>query len=179
MGPRQSGDHGQVDLALDRFGLDSSDDIAPERIYQEIAGRLQADAAGTQVEKGILIETADGGAMVALHIVGANFQLRLGVDHRAIREQQILVGLPGVGLLRVRAHEDPAIEDPARPSVEDALVELAAGTVWPGVVDARVVVHMLSAGSKVEAVEHALRSLSIQHRVDIVADGSAAQSARA
>ena len=40
-----------------------------------------------------------------------------------------------VGLLGVRPHDDLSVEDPARPAVEDPLVELAARAVRLRVID--------------------------------------------
>ncbi len=51
---------------------------------------------------------------------------RLGIDHRVVGEDQVFVGLFGIGLLRVLADEDFAVEDGVRFSVEDALVKLVA-----------------------------------------------------
>ena len=41
------------------------------------------DAAGAQIEQRCLVEFADGGAVAALHVVGEDFELRLGVDRGA------------------------------------------------------------------------------------------------
>src|SRR3712207_8863140 len=54
------------------------------------------------------------------------FRSRLGVDARLRREQQVLVALEGVRLLRVRVDEDAPVEDGARAAVEDSLVVLVA-----------------------------------------------------
>ena len=64
-----------------------------------------ADAAGAQVEDRVLIELADGRPVGALHVVGIDLELRLGVDLRLVGEQQVLVGLLGVGLLGVLVHD--------------------------------------------------------------------------
>ena len=92
--------------------------------------RLRASSApmprGPQVEQRLRVQLPDRRAVRALHVVGEDLELRLGVDLRLVREQQGLVGLLGVGLLRVGADADPAVEDAARPAVEDALVELVA-----------------------------------------------------
>ena len=93
--------------------------------------------------------------MLALDVVGEDLQRRLRVDQRLLREEQVLVRLHGVGLLRVRPHDDLAVEDPARLSVQDALVELAARAVRLGVVDHGVVVEVLRAGPEEEAVQRA------------------------
>src|SRR5262249_62389393 len=50
-------------------------------------------------------------AMRAFDVVGENLQLRLGVDGRAVGKQQHLVRLLGVGLLRILANENLAVEN--------------------------------------------------------------------
>ena len=72
------------------------------------AGRV--DAARAQIEQLRFVELPDGGAVSAFHIVGVNFQFRLGVDFRIPRQQQIVVGLEGIGLLRAGMHDHLAVE---------------------------------------------------------------------
>ena len=62
--------------------------------------------------------------MAALDVVGVDFQLGLGVDHRAFREQQVLVRLSGVGFLRVLMDDDLAVEHPASTAAQNPFVEL-------------------------------------------------------
>ena len=73
-----------------------------------------ADAPRPQVEERVLVELTDRRAVPALHVVGEDLELRLRVDERLAREEQVLVRLLRVGLLRVGAHEDLAVEDAAR-----------------------------------------------------------------
>ena len=86
--------------------------------WRRRSSRLRAaassDAARAQVEQRLLVELADRRAVRALHVVGVDLQLRLGVDLRVVGEQQVMVGLLGVGLLRVLADDDPAVEDAVR-----------------------------------------------------------------
>ena len=49
--------------------------------------------------------------MRALHVVRKDLELRLGVDPRILREQQRVVGLLAVRLLRDRMDVDLAVED--------------------------------------------------------------------
>ena len=73
-----------------------------------------ADAARAQVEHRVLVELADRRAVRALHVVGEDLELRLRVDLRVVGQQQRLVRLLRVGLLRVLADDDLAVEDRAR-----------------------------------------------------------------
>ena len=122
-----------------------------------------------------VVELADGRAVRAFHVVGEDFQLRLGVDGGVGREQQSLVGLLGVGLLGVGMNEDFAVEDAVGSAVEDGLVQLVAIAVRLGVVDARVIVDELPAAGHREAVEDALAAFGAEDGVDVVADEGAAQ----
>ena len=65
------------------------------------------------------------------------------------------------------AHEDRAVEDAARPAVQDALVELAARAVRLRVVDHRVVVEVLRPAADEEAVQLALRALAVEQHADL------------
>ena len=54
-------------------------DLPHERILQQGAGCGFGYAALKHIEKGCLVKYSDGGAMVALHVVGIDFKHRLGV----------------------------------------------------------------------------------------------------
>src|SRR4030095_7339206 len=95
-------------------------------------------------------------------------ELRLGVHARLRREQEILVALLGVGLVRALADEDAAVEDGARALVEDALVVLPARAVRLTVVDERVRVGVLPRADEVEAIHAALRALAAEDDLDAV-----------
>ena len=78
--------------------------------------------------------------MGAFHIVRVNFQLRLGVRGGVIGEQEILVGLFGVGLLRELPNEDAPMENALRFVIQDAVEIFVAGAVWLHVFDNHVMV---------------------------------------
>ena len=65
--------------------------LADERLHQHAPRIRLADAAGAQVEQRVLIQLAGGGAMAAFHVVGEDLEFRLGVDLRAVRQQDILL----------------------------------------------------------------------------------------
>src|ERR1035438_3250576 len=90
------------------LNFDAIDDVLREGVGQQAARILFADAARPQVEHGFGIQLADGGAVRAAHVVGENLQFGLGIDHRLVGQHQVLVGLLGVGLLRVLADDDAA-----------------------------------------------------------------------
>ena len=97
-----------------------------------------ADAAGAQVEDRVRVELADRRAVRALHVVGEDLELRLGVDQGVARQQQVLVRLLRVGLLRVRPDDDLAVEDrrarPRRGCPCRARGSLQCGFAWSIVV---------------------------------------------
>ena len=126
---------------LDR--RDVAQHLGGKGMEQQVAGLVARQAARLQVEQRVFVELADGGAVGALHVVGEDLELRVGVDLRVVREQQRPIGLLGVGLLRVGTHEDAAVEHRLRLAGQDALVELVAGAVRRGVVDRGVVVDEL------------------------------------
>ena len=70
------------------------------------------DAPGSEIEGHPLVELSHRGAVGALHVVSVNLELRLGINLHVRGEQEIGVGLVGIGLLGARMNEDPAVEDP-------------------------------------------------------------------
>jgi hypothetical protein len=72
------------------------------------------NAAGAEVEQAVGIQRADRRAMAALHVVGVDLELRLAVDLGVLAQQQRLVHLVAVGLLRHLMHVDLALEHAAR-----------------------------------------------------------------
>src|SRR5262249_18120411 len=142
---------------------------------QDLAGRGLFDAARAHIEEGVLLDLADGGAVSALHVVGVDLELGLGVDLRVVGEQQVAVGLLGVGLLRVRVNDDAPVEDAVGALVEDAVIKLAAAAVRAGMLDEHVVVHVLGAAPDEEAVDEALAAFPREHRMNVIANQAAAQ----
>ena len=105
--------------------------------------------------------------MGALHVVGEDLQLRLGVDLRVVREQQRVVGLLAVRLLRDGIDEHLPVEHPMRRFVEDALVQLPAGAPFGRMVHEGLVVAVLVAAEHVEPVEARLAAAFAEGRIDI------------
>jgi hypothetical protein len=78
---------------------------------------------------------------------------------RVVRQQQRAVGLLGVGLLRVEADDDAAVEHRLRLAGQDALVDLVAGAVRHCVIERRVRVEQALAVGQVHAVHGAVGAL--------------------
>src|SRR6185437_6652055 len=115
---------------LQRRNFNAVHDVFGKRVRQQAARFAPADTAGTQVEHSLRIELPDGGAVSTSHVVGMDLQLRLGVDDGIVAQHQVFVGLFRIGLLRVFAHDDAAIEDGVGAVVQNSLVELVTGAVW-------------------------------------------------
>ena len=98
--------------------------------------------------------------MRTLDVVGVDFELGLGVDLGRLREQEILIGLVGVGFLRGLVNVDFAAEDAGGFAAEDTLVELVALAVGLGVFDERVVIDVLRPVFDVEAVESGVNTFA-------------------
>ena len=97
-------------------------------------------------------------------------------QHRALMRASgwSILGLLGVGPVGSGVHIDQAVEDGAALSGQDALVDLAAGRVRLGVLDAHVVVDMLAAIEDIEPIEGGLGPLAVEDGGEIVAHQSAA-----
>src|SRR6185312_11855279 len=113
-------------------------------------------AARAQVKERIVLYLANSCAVGALHIVSINLKLRLGINLRVVRKQQVAVGLLGVRLLRVFVNDDPSMENAVSLPVQNPVVKLAAVAVRTRVLDEHVVVHVLAAIGHEEAVDQAL-----------------------
>ena len=65
-------------------GFHAVDALARKRLQQQAARLRLVNAAGAEIEQRVLLDLADGGAVGALHVVGVDFELRLGVDLRIV-----------------------------------------------------------------------------------------------
>ena len=113
--------------------------------------------------------------MAALHVVGEDLELRLGVDLRVRREQEIVVALARVGMLRIAVDQHPAVEDAPPAPVEEALVDLLAPPARLAVVDPGMEIDVLAPARDVEAVQHHLRPGPVEGDVDPVANEPASE----
>ena len=120
-----------------------------------------ANATRAQVKEGVFVELADGGSVRTLDVVGVDFELGLGVDLGRLREQEILIGLVGVGFLRGLVNVDLAAEDTGGPAAENPLVELVALAVRLGVFDERVIIDVLCPVFDIEAVESGVNAFAL------------------
>src|SRR5690606_41930068 len=62
-----------------------------ERVAENAVGLRRIDAPTTQLKQRFLIKLADGGSMGALHVIGIDLQLWLGVYLGSFGEQQVPV----------------------------------------------------------------------------------------
>src|SRR3954464_2300013 len=120
--------------------LDRLQHVRGERARQELARGAPGDAAALEGAQRRLVQAAHRRAVGALHVVGEDLQLRLRVDLRLLGQEQGVVRLLAVGLLRRRVDVHLAVEHAVRRAVEDALVVLAAVAVRLHVLDAGLVV---------------------------------------
>ena len=116
-----------VDLGLQQLAQrvvgDAIEQLAGKGTDHHVARVAFGDSARAHVVDGVLVHAADGRSVGALDVVGVDLQLGLGASQRGRREQQIWIGLLGVGLLRVLANDDAAAEDAAPLVVEDPLTD--------------------------------------------------------
>ena len=85
---------------------DLVDDLAGEGLLQQQAGFGLADATLAHVEEGVVVQLSHGAAVAALHVVGVDFQHRLGVHACLGGADEVGIGLLRLGLLCFLAHED-------------------------------------------------------------------------
>ena len=106
--------------------------------------------------------------MGALHVVGKDLELGLGVHLGVVGQQQIPVGLLAVGLLSLGGHEHLAVEHGVGRPRNDPLVDLAAGATRMQVPNRGVIVDQLPASGHVESVELALGVAPLQRHIQVV-----------
>src|SRR6266576_3660582 len=109
--------------------LHAAEDLGGEAVCQHPRRRFALEAAAAEVVERRFVERADGGAVRALHVVGVDLELGLAVGPGLGREQQIVVGLLGVGALRARPHDDSAVEDAVRLLAQQAVEVFVARAV--------------------------------------------------
>ena len=154
--------------------LDALHRLADEGLDQQRLGFLGRNAARLEVEQQVLVEVARGGAVAALHVVGEDFELRLVVGLGGLRQQQRVRRHLGVGLLRLRPHDDLALEHAAALVVEHRLEHLAAGAVAGHVVGDQRGVGMLAAPEQARAADAGDGALAVEAHEQLVAHHRAA-----
>ena len=145
------------------------DDLSDEGVLQQQSCFGFRDAALLHVEEGLLVEHAYGRAVGALHVVGIDFEHRLGVDAGRVGGAEVVVGFFRRSLLGVLAHQDPSGEGADGLVVGHALVEFAARAGGCNVVDERVVIDVLALVGHHASVHRDFRTLARQSDVGGVA----------
>jgi len=118
-------------------------------IRQKVARQVRVNSAGLEIKQLVFVDLPDRGAVSALNIVGKDLELRFSIHTGFRRQQQILVSLHRVSLLRPVTHKDLAVKDGPRIAIQYSLVELAAGTVWLFMIDHGMRVRMLPGTYKI------------------------------
>jgi len=158
-----------------RRGRQGARDLGREAARQQGPGLARSHGPRSQVEESLFVELADARAVAALHVVGVDLELGLGVDLGPLAEQQVRVRLQCIGLGRLGAHEHTAAEDAPRILGQHSLVELPARAVGRRVVDQGVVVDVLPGGGEEEPVQVGFRARLGQERGEFIAHQRAAQ----
>ena len=121
-------------------------------MHQHVARVLLGESARAHIKNLLRIHLPHRGSMSALHVVSINFQLRLGVDRGVIGEQQILVGLLGIRLVRALMSVDAPGKYTTRMIVEDAVEIFMTDTMRLGVIHHHVMINQLLTARQVKPV---------------------------
>lgn len=124
---------------------DFSDDLGGKRVHKQTARRSLRDAAAPHVEQRLFVQLPHRGAMAALDIVGVDFQIGFGLELGLFGQQQVAVGLIGLGFLRAGFHEHMALEAAGGAVVQNAFEKLAAARLRALMVDLDPVADLLVA----------------------------------
>ena len=133
-------------------------DLAGEPVQKHSPCGGWVESPGSQIKDRVVIHLADRRPVGALHVVGINLELRLRVRRRIVAEQQVFVGLLGVGFLRAGLHEDAAVKDTARLVIKYAVEIFVAVAVRCGVLDNHVVIGQLLPAQHVQPIENTLNA---------------------
>ena len=125
----QFGGERGFDMPANRAFLHASQTFSCKCRSKRFRAAVFVNSARAQVEERFFVDLPNRCSMRALHVVGVDLQLGLGVDLRVVGEEQVAVGLFRVGLLRIFVHDDPAMKDAMRMVVENSVVELAAAAM--------------------------------------------------
>src|ERR1039458_4288866 len=102
---------------------------------EQISRALFAEPAAPEEEQRVSIDLPDRRAVFATHIVVEDLKLRLCVDTRFVREQQVAAVLHRVGSNRPCVHHDLAAENRMRGPVYNTFVQLDTLAFRYGMID--------------------------------------------
>ena len=176
--PGEALHQGFFEVVLQRLDFDSFEKVRRKSVRQHATGFSLRDTPGPQVEHGVLAELTDRRAVCAANVIRVDLELRLRIDFSLAREQQVLVVLDRVGLLRVLANDDLPVKHSAGIAVQYALVELVRVAVGCRVIDRRVMVNVLLTAHDEQSVKSALGPLALELDVDVVASQLSAERER-
>ena len=95
-----------------------------EGLGQHGAGSIFGDATAHGEEQSLFVEGANGVAVGALHVVGVDFEFRLGADMGAVIEDERLMAHARIGAVGAALDQDPALEDGRGRVADEALDQL-------------------------------------------------------
>ena len=144
------------------LALDLGQRLADEGFDQQGARFRLGNAARAAIEQEVLVEVGAGRAVPANDVVGVDLELGLGIELRIRRQHQHLRHLLAVGFLRVRPHDDLALEDAARLVLQHALEQLAANAGRHRMIHDERRIHVLRIARKKHAGEIELGILALE-----------------
>ena len=128
---------------------------------------FEADAPTLQVEQGVRIEAAGGGAVRALHVVGVDFKARHALRAGVVVQEDVAAVLARVGFLRAVSDVDCAVEVALGVVVQRAAHDLVAFAVFGVVAHVEVVVGDLVAAQVLDAAEGEVAAFAAQFAMHV------------
>src|SRR5450759_5348685 len=145
---------------------------------EQVSRTLLGKPAALEEKQRVCIDLPDCCAMLATHIVVENFKLRLGVDARFARKQQVTAALCRIGSHRTYVYHDLAAENRMRRAIGYALVQLDTLASGCGMVDLSVRVGDLAPRYQGQPVEMHFSALPLLHDMQGMARQSCAECER-
>ena len=135
----------------------------------------QPHSPRAQVKQLLRIELSYGGTVTALHVIGVNFELRLGVRVRRFAQQQRATSLLRDGLLRALAHKHATAKINRSVTRSHLLKQLGAAAICHAVLHKKICAVPLRERGCAEGKNVALCVFALQIHVQVLHHLIAAQ----
>src|SRR6266700_1516991 len=131
-------------------------DLGGKRSNQNPTGLVLANTAALEIKDRVLIDLPNRRTVNTANIVRTNLELWLRVDLGPLRQQEILAVLYRIGLLRILANRNCAIEHAGGIPGEQAFIQLATRSMGLSMIDMRVVIDEPAAAGGKQSVQRAV-----------------------
>ncbi len=142
--------------------------LAGERIKHHGPRRVFMNPPSPEIEQCLFIKLTRCTTVRTFHVVGPDFQLRLGVNGSLIRQQNITVGLKRIGLLRIGSHKDLSVENAPCLIINDSLLHFVAECIRLTMIHNGMVVCKCVFAQQVKTIHVRIDSFAVKGELKVV-----------